>query len=489
MIQFVYNASAPEEVEAQLLVVPVGQEGEGLSGLSEALGVALWEEAGAEGFRGMVGQSWMLRGAKGLGSSRVLLVGAGAGGTEELRRAGAVAGKLARGAKREDAAIVAPSDAASLEALAEGFAHGAYAFDRYVQSEEGAYAGVSVARIVAPGIEDEDALDALDRVTALVAAVEVARDLVNTPPQDMTPPALADAAREIASVGGLECTIIEEGELVERGFNLIMAVGKGSVAPPRLIHLTYAPEGEVAHEVALVGKGVTFDTGGYNIKTGGHMLNMHSDMGGAAAVLGAAAAIAALQPSGVKVHFIVPTAENSVSGVAMRPNDIYVGYGKKSVEIHNTDAEGRLILADALAYAQEQGVGTIIDLATLTGACVVALGELSAGMFSADDGLVGELTEASQAAGESLWRMPLDDRLDVQLDSPVADMKNVGPRWGGAITAALFLRRWIGDGVRWAHLDVAGPAFSEGGDGERAHGGTGFGVATLARWCGSLGEG
>ena len=299
---------------------------------------------------------------------------------------------------------------------------------------------------------------------------------------------MAEQARQLAERHQLACTIFDEEELERRGFNLILAVGKGSERKPRLIHLTYTPRsGAVRHRVAFVGKGVTFDTGGNNIKTGPHMYLMHSDMAGGAAVLGAAEAIGALKPEGIEVHFIVPAAENSVSGGAMRPNDVYRGYGDKTVEIGNTDAEGRLCLADALAYAEELGAETIIDLATLTGACVVALGEYTAGLFTDSDALYDDLQGAIKVSGEDFWRLPLHQKLDAQLDSEVADMKNIGKRYGGAITAALFLKRWVSV-ERWAHMDIAAPAFFESPSDTYAAGGTGFGVATLVALAKRLSE-
>ena len=267
------------------------------------------------------------------------------------------------------------------------------------------------------------------------------------------------------------------------------AVGKGSSRPPRLIHLVYKPKGQVRHKLALVGKGITYDTGGYDLKTGGHMLTMHCDMAGGAAVLGAAEALGRLKPEGVEVHFVVAAAENSINGEAMRPNEIYKSYGGKTVEILNTDAEGRLVLADALEYIQEQASPqTIVDLATLTGACVVALGDHTAGLFVRDEGLHTQLAGAIEASGEDFWRMPLSQRLKEQLDSPVADTSNLGKRMGGAITAALFLGKFV-ELERWAHMDIAGPAYIREDRKEQIPGATGFGVTTLVELAQNLGRG
>ena len=478
-----YNitTAAPAELDVDvlaLIVAPDDLEGDPLEGLDPELTELLREE----GFGGEAGQAALVRRPQGMACARLLVVGAGAAPPRDLR---AAAARAARRATKLRCATVGvalaggPLGQAELTALAEGLAHGAYDFDRYVSAklDEEAFEGISRVEFMASS-EDEALTEALEAAVLRNRGVRLARNLVNEPPMSMTPARLAQAALEVATRHGLEHTILEADELRVRGFELILGVGQGSDNPPRLIHLTYRPDGEVHHRLALIGKGVTFDTGGYNIKTGGHMFNMHSDMAGGAAVLGAAEALGALAPPGVEVHFIVPTAENSISGDALRPNDILRGYGKKTVEIHNTDAEGRLILADALAYAQEHEVDTIVDLATLTGACVVALGERTCGLFARDEGLYAQLEAALEVSGEDMWRMPLTKALDAQLDTPVADMRNVGERAGGAITAALFLGRWV-DMKRWAHLDIAGPAFATSSSEAQAQGGTGFGVTTL----------
>jgi leucyl aminopeptidase len=281
-------------------------------------------------------------------------------------------------------------------------------------------------------------------------------------------------------------TVLNEDEIAQKGMNLLHAVGRGSNAhhASRFIHLVWKGAGEVTRRLAFVGKGVTFDTGGYSLKPAAGMFNMHGDMAGAAAVLGAAEVVGRRKPAGVEVHFIVPSAVNMVSGDAYLLNEIITGYGKKTVEINNTDAEGRLLLADALAYAAELGVDEIIDLATLTGACVVALGEHYSALFSNREEMAQRVLAASQEAGERLWPMPLDARLKDKLKSVSADMKNAGDRWGGAITAALFLQEWVGE-VSWTHLDIAGPSFAEADAPLTPRGGTGVAVATLARYAGA----
>ncbi|MBA2664084.1 MAG: leucyl aminopeptidase [Bradymonadaceae bacterium] len=479
------------QVEADLLVIPITRaafdaRAQGaLAGISATLDFDIFEEAASERFEGKKGQSFLLRGLKNLGTRRVLLLGAGdvaqlqAG---NLRQVGVTAAKRARTLRALSVAIALPvilpeglDDQRIAGQLLEGFCHGAYAFDRYVSAREDRFEGSQHLIIVAPeGAALND--DALTRSRVLADAICMARNLVNEPPAAMTPNELALRAEAIATTRGLEHHILGPTALEEGQFNLLLAVGRGSDNSPRMIHLIYRPEGEVKRRIAFVGKGVTFDTGGYSLKL--NMANMHSDMAGGAAVLGAADAIGALKPAGLEIHFIVPAAENCINGAAIKVQDIVRGYGKKTVEILNTDAEGRLILADALAYAQEQDVDTIIDLATLTGASVVALGDYTAALFSSSESLASSLLSSARASGEDLWRMPLTERLDKQLDSPVADMKNLGKREGGAISAALFLRRWVNIDD-WAHLDIAGPAFMSTDDEYYGQGATGYGVATL----------
>lgn len=492
-MNFSISQDSPTQLSADLLVVLATQEqleapaGSPLGAVAEVAGPSLLDVAKEEGFKAKAGQTLLARNIQGIAAPRVLLVGLGATADvtpADLHEAAARSTRKALKLRAANVAItLAHDDARNLSGACTGAAHGAYTYNNYRTPGEDDFGGVQTITIFSA----QDAEAQLDATTKVNQGVKLARDLVNEPPLDLVPEKMAQVGREIAERHNLSVTIIEEAELQERGFNLIMAVGKGSDNPPRLVHLTYSPAGEVKHKIAFVGKGVTFDTGGYNIKTGGHMFNMHCDMGGGAAVLGAAEAIGALAPEGVEVHFIVPAAENSVSGNAMRPNDIYRGYGNQTVEIGNTDAEGRLILADALAYAQEQGVDTIIDLATLTGACVVALGDYTSGLFTDDQGLADELQAAIATTGEDFWRMPLHKKLDRQLDSSYADMKNIGQRAGGAITAALFLKRWVKID-RWAHMDIAAPAFAESETEAQAHGGTGFGVSTLAELAVSLGK-
>ena len=327
--------------------------------------------------------------------------------------------------------------------------------------------------------EAEAALADLD---GLCAGVELARQLVAAPPNVATPEALAATAAAIAGEFGLELKVLERADCEALGMGAYLAVAKGSDLPPKFIHLTYRPPSP-SRRVALVGKGLTFDSGGYNLKVAGSMIEMMKyDMGGSAAVLGAMRAIAELRPEGVEVHAIVASCENMISGGALHPGDILTASNGKTIEINNTDAEGRLTLADALVYAGKLEPDAIVDLATLTGACVIALGEEMAGLWSCSDGLATALISASQAGGEALWRMPLRASYKEGLKSQLADMKNTGPRPGGSITAALFLQDFVPRDLPWAHLDIAGTVWSDKGRGADPAGATGFGVRTLVEW-------
>jgi leucyl aminopeptidase len=289
-------------------------------------------------------------------------------------------------------------------------------------------------------------------------------------------------AKRIAKATALRISILDQSKLKQIKAGGILGVNAGSNEPPALVKIVYKPSGisKKTKKVALVGKGVMFDSGGYSLKPAAGMMTMKCDMAGAAAVLATMQAIAVLKPR-IEVHCYLPIVENMVNSKALRPGDIIHLLGGKSVEVLNTDAEGRLILADALTLAVKDKPDIIIDLATLTGACAAALGSDYAGLFSNNDALAQGLIDAGQGAGENLWRLPLAKEYRKMLDSPVADLKNIGGSFGGAITAALFLKEFVGD-LPWAHLDIAGPAFLEGASAVSPRGGSGFGVATLVNF-------
>lgn len=418
---------------------------------------------------------------------RVLLVGGGKAAdltASELRKLGALAVEEAQRRRLKVANVIVPKlligtdPVAAVRYAAEGAYLGSYRYTEYLTVDVEPWT-VETINVVAPGIESPAVQAVLQRAAKATAAVAFARDIVNRPPVDLTPKDMAKAAIEIAEAEGLECIILKKEEIKAQNMNLLLAVNAGSDEPPRLIHLTYRPQGATAStpQIALVGKGLTYDAGGYNLKPTGALEDMKIDMAGGAAVLGCMKAIRAYAPN-VIVHGIVPSTENLVSGSAMKPGDIYRSKNGKTVEIMNTDAEGRLILADALAYAVELGVNKIVDLATLTGACMVALGPHQAGLFSNDDAWRDEVLAAADKAGEDFWAMPLSKKLGGMLKSPIADLKNIGERWGGAITAALFLQEFVGK-TTWCHLDIAGPASNDKPEPGLPKGGTGFGVLTL----------
>ena len=329
----------------------------------------------------------------------------------------------------------------------------------------------------------QNAASGLTPVAAHCAGVNLARQLVAAPPNVVTPAALADTAAELARDYGLELNVLERTDCEARGMGAFLAVSQGSDLDPKFLHLIYRPAGEVKRRLALVGKGLTFDSGGYNLKVGAAQIDMMKfDMGGSAAVLGAMRSIGELKPEGVEVHMIVASCENMVNGSAVHPGDIVTAADGTTIEINNTDAEGRLTLADALLYASEQKPDAVVDLATLTGACVVALGDEVAGLWSNNDGLATALRQAADAGGEGLWRMPLHSSYKEGLKSKLADFKNTGPRPGGSITAALFLEHFVGDGIAWAHIDIAGTVWSDKGRGLDPAGATGYGVRTLVNW-------
>jgi leucyl aminopeptidase len=406
--------------------------------------------------------------------AELLLYGTGDGSPKALRRAGATLARRAKGRNR--LAVAAP--AGDHAAFAEGLVLGSYGF-----RAGGTPKKPAVGTVVVTGGD----AGAVRRGTALARATVLARDLANTPSVAKSPAWLADRAKEIAEEAGLRLRVRTEAELRAGGFGGLVAVGGGSVRPPRLIELSYLPEGASAH-VVLVGKGITFDSGGLSLKPNDNMKLMKTDMAGGAVVM---AVLSALRELGVttRVTGLVAAAENMPSGSAMRPGDVIRHFGGKTSEVLNTDAEGRLVLADALAYADaELDPDIMVDVATLTGAARVALGTRTGALYATDDELARALARAGAASGEPLWHMPLIDEYRQAIDSDVADLSNIeqsartGERLGGgSIMAALFLREFVG-ARRWAHLDVAGPGRATSDDGELSKGATGFGARTLLRW-------
>lgn len=399
-----------------------------------------------------------------------------------VARAAGAALRALRGKSRVVVAL--PADTGELAAAAAlGAVLGSYSFDRYrTGSTKEPVSSVTVVSGAA------DAAEAVQRATVVASAVCLARDLVNTAPADLRPADFAGIAEQVSRDHGLDITILDEKALAEGGYGGLIGVGQGSSSPPRLVRLSYSHP-EATTTLALVGKGMTFDSGGLSLKPSSAMEWMKSDMGGAAAVLAAMRAIAELRVP-VNVVGYLAIAENMPSGTAQRPSDVLRIYGGKTVEVLNTDAEGRLVMADALVRAQEDNPDLIVDVATLTGAQLVALGTRVFAVMANDDAVREQVVAAATAAGEAAWPMPLPEELRKGLDSSVADIANVaGERWGGMLSAGVFLKEFIADGVKWAHLDIAGPAFNQGEPhGYTPKGGTGAATRTLVRLAESLAQ-
>ncbi len=438
-----------------------------------------------ESFEGKTGTTAITRLAPGSPIKKIAIVGLGRSdgmALEGLRKGAAIAARLAKKAKSRSLGISFPvwnnSQSLTAQALSEG-AILALNQDRRFKSEPDK-TETQLEHIHLLAFPGEEA--AIQTAQIVCEGVILARELVAAPPNVVTPDMLAETAARMAHDYDLKLTVLEREDCEALGMGAYLGVAQASDLPPKFIHLIYSPQGAAKRKLAIIGKGLTFDSGGLNLKVGGGsgIEMMKVDMGGAAAVLGAAKAISQLKPD-VEVHFISATTENMVSGHAMRPGDILTASNGKTIEVNNTDAEGRLTLADALVYADQLGVDAMIDLATLTGACVVALGDDIAALFSPDENLSQGLSAAANLSGEKLWPMPMEDRYFEGLKSVVADMKNTGPRAGGSITAALFLKQFVKE-TPWAHLDIAGPVWSEKENGYNSPGATGYGVRLLVQW-------
>jgi len=509
MASLALSAKSPATVPADALVLAVaagtGDAGPRLLGgdaLPAALRTSLSALLGPLGVTGAADAVHRVPGGGALAAPVVVLTGVGplgghrAPSTEALRRAAGAATRSLAGLATVALALPVPDEAA-VGAVAEGALMGAYAFDRYrVTSASPAKAAVRAVVVLTPTARGAGTKAAAARAEVVARAVHETRDLINTPPADLFPAALADAA--LALVAGLPVTttVLDERKLARGGYGGLLGVGKGSARPPRLVRLDYAPAGARAH-LAFIGKGITFDSGGLSIKPAAGMEAMKSDMSGAAAVAAVVAAAARLELP-VRVTGWLAIAENMPSGTAQRPSDVLTIRGGRTVEVLNTDAEVRLVLADAIVAAGEDGPDLMVDVATLTGAQVVALGNRVSAIMANDDELRSRVHRVSEAVGEQFWPMPLPAELRTALDSPIADIANLGERPGGMLSAGLFLAEFVpdraaggsdaagsGNGsgsgkVPWAHLDIAGPSFNTGSaHGYTPVGGTGVAVRTL----------
>jgi len=476
-------AQRPDTARADLLVVPAGPDGPiGAAApvVKKALGATLGAVVAATGFEGKPGQTAFVPSAGGLRVGAVLLLGVGDPDkvtVDGLRRAGAT---LARAASKVravattlvDAAPRGKADAAA-QAVAEGVVLGAYQFLEYKSQ-----ATATALRRVAVLDGRAEVRRGVERGSVVGNAAAWARDHVNEPPDMQSPAQFVASARRLLSGTGVRVQVMTEAQIRAQRLGGVAGVGQGSARPPRFLTISYEPARRASGHLALVGKGVVFDSGGLSLKTAGGMEAMKTDMSGAAAVV---ATMAVLRRLGVtaRVTGYVPLVENMPSGTAIRPGDVLRIRNGKTVEVLNTDAEGRLILADALSLAVEDGVDAIVDLATLTGACMVALGEKIAGLMGNHDGWQGQVRAAADRAGEPVWPLPLPTDYRKMLDSEIADLKNVSAGgYGGALTAGIFLEQFVADRP-WVHLDIAGPARASSDDGYLVRGGTGFGVRTL----------
>ncbi len=476
-ISFEVTNRAPASVDADVTAVA--------SDALDAAPVAV-EVLAAQRFEGKVDQVLVLPSTDGSPDRVVVGVGPAADVTPNvLRRAAAVAGRrlsrrMAVATDMAHAVADAAQRPAAAQAVAEGFVMGTYTYTRFKSKPEPS----TLERVVLVGPGGARVRAAVERGARIGEAVAFTRDLVNEPGGSLTPMAFAEIAVEIAEREDLQVSVLDEGDLAELRCGGILGVNRGSNQPPRLVELHWSPEKPKGH-IALVGKGITFDSGGLSIKTATGMATMKSDMAGAAAVLGAFSALRAVEPK-VAVTGYLPLTDNMTGGDATRPGDVLELRNGKTVEVLNTDAEGRLILGDALALASERKPDAIIDLATLTGAAIVALGDDIAGLMGNDDAFLARVQAAADQAGERVWPLPLPDDYRTLLDSEVADLKNIGPPGkAGSVLAGLFLREFVGEGIPWAHLDIAGPSWTDKATAESAKGATGYGVRLLLGVLGS----
>jgi leucyl aminopeptidase len=451
-----------------------------------ALDGCLGRLAASREFSGKVNTTRLLHTLDRLPVERLLLVGLGKRAEmddERLRQASGNAVQALRSARVASFATalhLSGAGGTALEAVCEGALLGGYAFELYKtkdRDERFSFEGMTL--LLPKGATIKEARARIERTATLCRGVQLARDLVSQPGNVVTPAFLADTAREMAARHNLECRVYEYEELEKLGMNALLAVGKGSAEAPRLVVLEYRGAGDRSRPVVLVGKGITFDSGGLSIKAAQGMEWMKSDMSGAAVVVATVIAAARLR---IPLNLIAyaALAENMPSGTAQRPSDVLKIYGGKTVEVLNTDAEGRLVLADALARSGADEPDVLVDVATLTGSQLIALGARVGAIMSNDDTLRAHIHNAANRAGEQLWPMPLPDELRKSLDSDIADIANMGERYGGMLVAGLFLRDFVPAGVRWAHLDIAGPAFNQGeAYGYTPKGGTGVPLRTL----------
>jgi len=451
----------------------------------------------ADGFKAREGDSLLSRPAKSVPAERVIWLGLGKRDdvtSDTLRKAAARAVKACEALGLHDVTLLAPrlpkgNDALmdELHALAEGVYLGSYRFDRYKEKPSEKAATIEKFHLLLGDGATSDTLtiakNAVARAKIYSRGTTIARDLINEPPSRMNPARLAEEAKKLNKLP-VSVSVYETKDLERLGMGGILGVGSGGAVPPRLVELIYKPAHKAKKTVALVGKGITFDSGGLSLKPAQSMETMKDDMSGAAAVIGIFNALSELKPSDIEVRGYLAIAENMPGGRAQKPGDVLETFNGKTIEVLNTDAEGRLVLADALAYACSKKPDVVIDIATLTGACVVALGHLIAAVLSPDEKLSKAIQTAAQEAGERFWPLPLVKEYQPDIKSKIADVKNIGGRRGeaGTIIGGLFLQEFVKKDIAWAHLDIAGPSWTDSDGPLCPAGGTGHPVRTLLRW-------
>jgi len=446
---------------------------------SQRVSSALAECVSDADFKGKIGSTTDLIRLTSGSIKRVVIFGLGKGSSEDIYKAAAFAAEKATG-KVSSVALYLDDTTVTKDEVAvisEAANVAVYKDKRFKGTMEGEKDKAPPTEIVLVG--DTVCADAVKRGQAIAAGISGTKDVVTAPANSLTPEGLADAFKLVAEEANLEINVLTRQDCLERKMGLYLGVTQGSIREPQFIHVVYKPQGEVKKKIAYVGKAVTHDTGGYNLKAGsGSMIAMMKwDMGGSGAVLGAAAAIGRIRPEGVEVHFIAPACENMISEKAIHPGDILTGSNGKTVEIINTDAEGRMCLADALVYAEGLGgMDAIIDIATLTGAIISALGHEMAGFWSPDDALAESISTAAKEGSEKIFRMPLIPEYGESLKSKCADLANIGVRSGSSIAAALFLKEFVKTD-KWAHIDIAGTAWVD-----KKGGATGYGVKTMVKF-------
>ena len=498
-MQVEVGSTKPNNLSTDILLFAVhgkgGRRSPSWNALNKAIGGGLGGLLELQGWKGKQGQIVSFPAPAGLKARLVVVGSLGDRGRRDpgsLRTLTAQLGSLARKTGLTRVALYLDTNMdkreglsrGSAQALGEGLGYGAYRFDQHKSKKDGNEGPTSVY-LYHDGRRDRPLLAAaIERGAVIAGAQNITRDLVNEPGNIIDPETLVDFARELAKERGLDITVMDREACDAAGMGSFLAVGQGSATKPALVHLTYKPSGKSKRRVALVGKAVTFDAGGLCLKPASGQATMKMDMGGSAAVIGAIAAAADLELD-VEVHAIFAAVENMLGAAAYRTGDVVTASNGTTIEVLNTDAEGRLTLADALIYACKQEPDAVIDLATLTGACVVALGPSVAGIMGTGRGLIRDLRAAGDVAGETLWELPMPTEYRDMLNSKVADIKNIGDRWGGAITAGIFLKEFVKPEIPWAHIDIAGPCFTDKPRPGQQYGGSGFPVRALVEWLSS----